>query len=600
MPLSLRPQTIFRAAFAPDGRTVVFSSALRGNRPELFTLGPEFPDPRPLGSAGAHLLSISARGELAILTEPRFLWHRVFTGALARMSLGGEWAARPILDDVRDADWTPDGEALAIVREVDGENRLEFPVGTILARTSGYLSDLRFSRRGDRIAFLEHPIEEDDRGFVAVVDLRGNKSTLSDLWWGVEGLAWSADGSEVLFGAGTGFGDFRVRAVSLSGRSRTVLQSAGSLIPHDVSREGAWLCAREDTMGGMRALGPQSGGERDLSLLDTPPSAISRDGRALLFTDGSAGAGVNYSVGLRLTDGSPPVRLGEGGALDLSPDGRWALAAIATLPPRLVAYPTGPGEPRRLPRGPLEHYRSGRFFPDGRRVLVCGAEATRAERCYVQGLDGDGPPRAVTPEGTREGLVSPDGTRILARTALGEYRLFPLEGGDPLPVPSLLRSDEVIGWGRDGASLLVYTRPEVPARVVRARLDREERQPLRDLAPRTRPACSPSPTCPSRRTRPPTPTGSWCGDRSSTSSRAPGDGCSRVRRVRAGRGPPRSPASWSVGAGVAPGPAAPGCPARASRADRVEGRAPRAPLARPFGFRVEPGPGGQRAAGRAG
>jgi hypothetical protein len=58
-----------------------------------------------------------------------------------------------------------------------------------------------------------------------------------------------------------------------------------------------------------------------------------------------------------------------------------------------------------------------------------------------------------------------------------------LAGGDSTPVPVLRRSDEVIGWGKDGASLLVYTRPEVPAHVVRARLDGNARQPVRDLAP---------------------------------------------------------------------------------------------------------------------
>ena len=47
---------------------------------------------------------------------------------------------------------------------------------------------------------------------------------------------------------------------------------------------------------------------------------------------------------LRKTDGSPPQVLGEGTALDLTTDGQWAL--VRTRDSRLVAIPTGPGQPR--------------------------------------------------------------------------------------------------------------------------------------------------------------------------------------------------------------------------------------------------------------
>src|SRR5450759_374316 len=106
--LSFRPQAIFQAAFAPDGETIVYSGALEGNAPELFTIRPEYPEPRPLGLPRTHLLSISSKGELAVLTNARFLNHRLFVGALARVSRGGT-APREILEDVRQADWSPDG-----------------------------------------------------------------------------------------------------------------------------------------------------------------------------------------------------------------------------------------------------------------------------------------------------------------------------------------------------------------------------------------------------------------------------------------------------------------------------------------------------------
>ena len=154
--LTFRSLPIFRALFAPDGRTVVFSAAPEGNRPELFTLAPDYPEPRPLGIPDAQLLSVSSKGELALLTHARYIHHRLFTGTLARMPLGGG-APREVLEGVREADWSPDGETLAIIRDVDGKDRLEYPIGKVLYATGGYLSDLRFSPGGDRIAFLEHP-----------------------------------------------------------------------------------------------------------------------------------------------------------------------------------------------------------------------------------------------------------------------------------------------------------------------------------------------------------------------------------------------------------------------------------------------------------
>ncbi len=200
--MSFRPQAIFQAAFAPDGETIVYSAALEGNVPELFTIRPEYPEPRPLGLPRTHLLSISSKGELAVLTNARFIAHRLFTGTLARVSLGGT-APREILEDVRQADWSPDGSELAIIRVAEGKDRLEFPIGKVLYETAGYLSDLRVSPRGDRIALFEHPRQWDDRGSVIVVDRAGKRTFLSGDYWGEEGLSWSRTGDEVLFTAST-------------------------------------------------------------------------------------------------------------------------------------------------------------------------------------------------------------------------------------------------------------------------------------------------------------------------------------------------------------------------------------------------------------
>jgi serine/threonine protein kinase len=482
--LTFRQQPIFKARFAPDGKTIVFSAATKGNTPEIFSLRPDSSGATARGLPGVHLLAISSKGELAVLTRARYIAHNLFDGTLARMPLEGA-APREILEGVREADWSPDGADLAVIRDVNGKDRLEFPAGKVLCEASGYLSDPRFSPKGDRIAFFEHPIKYDDRGFVAVVDLSGRKTVLSEGYWGEEGLAWSPDGEDVLFSAGTAYNNFKIYAVTLSGRRRVAFDSAGGLTIHDTGAGGRWLVTRDDFFRKMFALAPGEKDERELSWLDlSEPIALSTDGKTLLFTEESGSVGVNYAVCLRGTDGSAVVRLGEGSAVDLSPDGKWALAVVPASPQQLVLYPTGAGEKRRLESGGLVSYNSARFFPDGRRLLVCGAETGRAVRCYIQEIAG-GKPRPVTPEGTSltslEGsaFVSPDGASILVRSGAGALLLYPSGGGEPRSVPGTTPEDHVLRWGADGRSLVLFRGSQVPVHSERLDLATGRRETLR-------------------------------------------------------------------------------------------------------------------------
>ena len=481
--LTFRQEPIFNARLAPDGKTVVYSAASSGNTPEILSLRSDYPGASPRGLLRlGQLLSVSSRGELAVLIRARYKGHSLFEGTLARMPLEGG-APREILDGVREADWTPDGSDLAVIRDVGGKDRLEFPAGKVLAETGGYFSDPRFSPRGDRIAFFEHPFKFDDRGEVVVVDLAGKKTVLSEGYWGEEGLAWSQAGDEVMFSAGNAYNNFRVYAVSLSGKRRVALESAGGLTIHDVRADGRWLATRDDFFREMPVLAPGQARERDLSWLDlSDPSALTLDGKSLLFMEESGSVGVNYAVCLRQTDGSPVVRLGEGAALDLSRDGKWALAAVPTTPPQLVMYPTGAGEPRKLERGGLASYESGQFFSDTKRVLACGHEDGKGVRCYVQDIAG-GKPRPVTPEGTSQGFVSPDGRLILVKASGGALVLYPVDGGEARPVAGATPEDAVIRWSADGRFLLVARGGEVPAHVERLEVSTGKREPLRTLGP---------------------------------------------------------------------------------------------------------------------
>jgi eukaryotic-like serine/threonine-protein kinase len=478
--LSFAQQAIFNARFAPDGKTVVYSAARRGNTPEIVLVRPDFPGGKPLGLAGVHLLSVSSRAELAVLTRVRYIGHSFFSGTLGRMPLEGG-APREVLAGVREADWSPDGSELAIIRDVNGKDRLEYPVGKVLAETGGYLSNPRVSPDGKRIAFFEHPTKYDDRGGVAVVDLTGGKKLLSDGYWGEEGLAWSPDSREVLFSAGTAYNNFKVYAVALDGRLRIAAESAGGLTILDVAPDGRWIASRDDFFRDMLVGAPGESIERDLSWLDlSAASSLSPDGKMLLFSEEGGSVGVNYAVCLRSTGGSAVVRLGEGSAQDLSRDGNWALGVIPTSPQQLVLYPTGAGEARKLERGGLLGYDSARFFPDGKRVLACGHEAGRSVRCYQQSVDG-GPPRPVTPEGSSLGEVSPDGRMVAAVTTDG-LRVYPVDGGSSNAIPGTTVDDQLMRWDRDEA-VLVFKSSEIPATVERVDVRTGKRDLVRQVAP---------------------------------------------------------------------------------------------------------------------
>ena len=218
--------------------------------------------------------------------------------------------------------------------------------------------------------------------------------------------------------------------MTLSGRSRLIANSLGTL--HDISSDGRALVGRDIVRTRLLGLPPGEAREREFSWLDSSIAAdLSADGTTLLFAEEGEGGGGVGVVYFRKTDGSPPVRLGEGYALALSPDKKWALAAPINFT-ELLLLPTGTGQAKKLERGGIESYQSARFLPDSKRILFAGKERGRRARLYIQDPDGGGP-RAITPEGAgaafRGNLVSPDGRFVTGPGADKGFDLYPVEGG---------------------------------------------------------------------------------------------------------------------------------------------------------------------------
>jgi eukaryotic-like serine/threonine-protein kinase len=472
--ITFRRGEIRSARFAPDGQTILYSAAWQGNPVEIFSARQGTVESRSLGLGRADLLAVSSTGEMALSLDNHHAGTWVNVGTLARAPLAGG-APRPVLENVEWADWAPDGNSLAVVRNVGGRDRLEFPIGKVLYETSGgWISYPRVSPKGDFVAFVDHPNQGDDGGSIAVVDLSGKKTKLTRYWYGTQGLAWSSDGQEVWFTASELGVDHYLSAVTLSGKERLVTRIPGTLVLFDIWRDGRVLLARAGRRREMMALHQGENKERDLSWLDySYPADISADGKTVLFDEEGVGGGVQYgneqeltyAVYIRNTDGTPAIRLGEGGANALSPDQKWVVAQTPRSPEQLRLLPTGAGETKPLTNDSINH-QWARWFPDGKRFVFSGNELEHGVRLYVQSASG-GKPQAISPEGVDANSfsVSPDGQMV---AGIGPdqkgYLYFPA-GGEPKLIAGLEAGELPITWNQEGRSLYIYGAGEVPAKV---------------------------------------------------------------------------------------------------------------------------------------
>lgn len=483
--LTFRHGSLRGARLGADGQTVAYSASWIDTQPQVYVIRPESPQSGSIGLANAGVFSLSSKGELAVALGCRLNWGEC-TGTLARVPLTGG-PPRELVKDVNVADWSPDGENLAVVSFTGGRYRLEYPIGTVRYDTPGWITYARISPDGHRLAFLDHPRLGDIGGSVVLIDAAGKKTTLSSDWQSLQGLAWSSTGDEIWFtGSRTGKGgSSALYAVSLTGRERTVYSSPGTLKLNDISREGQVLLTRGTTRGGIVALAAGGTKDRELSWFDySTVGDLSADGKTLLFYEWGEGVGAKSTIFIRTTDGSDAVRLGEGRPLALSRDGQWALAVQDESPPQLVLLPTRTGDVRRLPRGAVAEYLDwAAWSPDGRRIYFAARDASDVRRTYVQDVDA-GEPRPVTPDGFVGLLLSPDGRKLATVDRYGEYYFCPLDGkADPQPLAGYLDGDTLLQWSGDGKSLFIREADNLVLRIHRLDLSTGVREFWKELVP---------------------------------------------------------------------------------------------------------------------
>ena len=489
--LTFRRGSIRSARFAPDGQTILYSAAWQGSPVDVFTARPEAPEARSMGLSRTQLVSVSSASEMAVLLNSKAIGTWVNMGTLARAPLVGG-APREVLEHVQWADWSADSSSLVVVRDFGGRNRLEYPVGKPLYETGGWIGHPRFSPKGDLIAFIDHPVQGDDSGSLAVIDLQGNKKTLSGEWFTIQGVAWSPDGKEIWFTASKSGVDRTLYAITLDGKERMVLRLPGAVMIFDIFKDGRVLLMRASWRRELVGMTADDAKQHDLSWLDyTYPADISTDGKTLLFDEEGGGGsldysksgGFSYAVYVRKTDGSPAVLLGEGGAVSLSPDGKSVVSQTQATPSQLKLLTTGAGEGKALTSDNINHSWA-HWFPDGKRLLFSGNEPGKGVKLYV--LDTvSGKSQTISPEGVNGTafLISPDSQSVAAIGPDQKGYLYPVAGGEPRLIPGFNSGEQPITFSSDSKSLYLYQPGELPARVDRLDLQTGKRVLWKELIP---------------------------------------------------------------------------------------------------------------------
>ena len=481
--LTFHRGAIFSARFAPDGKTVHFSAAWNDNLPELFTTSTDSRAFRGLEVGKAELLSVSGGGEFAVLLNPTYPLAFGLKGTLAVVpQLGG--TPRELATDVFYADWAPDGKSLAVVRGGNEGTALEFPLGTVVFRSGGFVSDPRVAPTGDRVAFLDHPRPGDSAARVMVVGRDGRAEPWSSLFDDGFGVAWSRSGDEVLATLAQPGDLAAIWAVRKGRAPRLIYRGTGNLMIDDVDRDGRMLVSERD-WGQELVVLPPEGPARSIEWLDwASVSGISDDGKKVLSFESGVGASPNLLVVLRNLEQRAPLQLGIGRSLALTADGSQALVSLREdKSDQFRVLPTGAGEPRDFVVPGMERVYTASFFRDGKRVALFGRRGEDASRVFVLDID-SGELRSISPP-LAPGYtiaVSPDQRWVAAPDAEGAPILLPVEGGSPDRVPELGLRFGLIGWMKD-QTLLAFERNALPDPVVRFDPRTREVTPFRTLAP---------------------------------------------------------------------------------------------------------------------
>lgn len=474
--VTFRRTTINSARFGPDGQSVIYEGQVVPGDRELYLANTVSPESRPLGFPGAMLAAVSRSGELAL----------VFSGgptggpSLVRVPMNGG-APLPLDRGIWSADWAPDSSRMAVIRYGPHPAAIEYPRGKTLYKSSGWLLDVRVSPSGNEVAFIDHPVMDDDGGNIMAIDAKGARRTLSAGWASARGLAWAPAGREVWFTAARSGVTRALYAADLSGRVRLIAAFPGTLTLCDISASGRVLISHEQLQAMMTGLQNGTAKEQDLSWFDySTAEGISADGRVVLFDETGEGGGPHHAVYIRRANARSAIRVGEGFGMAISPDGNWVVTKPDGDQNTLNLVPVTPGQPRILSGHNLK-YDVVRFFPGGDRLLVGGSLAGGPWRLFVQKLDGSAPAPLGASGYLLRPAISEDGKQIAGVDAEQRLVVLSVAGGESRVIATGF-APTVLRWSHSGKTLLAQG-ASVPAMLFRVDLCTGRYKPWKEIAP---------------------------------------------------------------------------------------------------------------------
>jgi eukaryotic-like serine/threonine-protein kinase len=444
-PVSFQGGSVMTARFLTDKR-IVYSAKVRGSW-QTFVSDSDGGNGSLLLAKGP-VLTVSNRGDLAVLGKgddcPSQLYRAAANGR--RMET--------LAEGVSVADWDVQGRKLAVVRKSGIESLLEYPIGTVIYRSQGWINSVRVSRNGREVAFLEHPIHDDDAGHVRIINTTGNTIATTEDWGSADGLAWSPSGKHVWFTASEESASRNVYSLGRSGKVRKLSSQPQNLRLLDVSTSGQVLLATDDLRVTMRAAVSQNEAERDISQFDfSHIDDISRDGSVLLFTEAGDAGGQHYSAFTYDQRTQTVKRLGMGRALSISSDGTKALTVDAQDRSALSLVDISSGETHRVPSSKFR-YQWAHFFTQGH-FLVGGAYPSQPlVMCLLDEKTGSLSPISDAPY-FEAVTISPDQTKIAGQIT-GKSELFDLT---TRTIHRLLPNSSTtpVAWGADSDSLYLFS-----------------------------------------------------------------------------------------------------------------------------------------------
>ncbi len=479
--LTFRPGIIGSGRFAPDSESIVYSANWGTADRKTYLLNLSGLNSRALDFASGALQSVSREGELALASlDPLSLDRRI---TLSRVSLRGG-APTIIAEGTMAADWSPNGYDLALVREDGSGSVVEFPAGSVVYTSNGWINCLRVSPRGDQVAFLEHPVRDDTAGYLRIVDRKRRTRMLTREWNNADGLAWSPSGEEVWFTASKDGARGVLYAVSQSSKLRQISDTPSSLRLLDISSTGRALIATDDTRLTMMAALAGGKSETDLSKFDcSHVDDISSDGNLLLFTEGGDAGGQHYSAYLHDHSSGKTYAISSGRGLAISGDGKFVLTIDPQDRKALTITSVGSANHTTVLGGGFE-YQWAKFLVSGKELLVGGAYPRGTLMICKQSVNGGKPVPLENSPYLDFVTVAPDGSRFAGLGAGREMKIFDIA---KRAVRRVEPSSGIfpVAWSSDGDSLYTATRNDSVYRILKINMQTAKGEVWKTIAPQT-------------------------------------------------------------------------------------------------------------------